>query len=73
MPEFIYEKPFHSEKDTTEYRLLTKDYVKIIEAGGRKILQIDPRGLELLARTAVSDISFFLRRSALLFRSEHSM
>ena len=33
MPDFIYEKPFQIEKDTTNYRLLTKDYVKIIDAG----------------------------------------
>ena len=63
MAEFIYEKPFQIEKDTTGYRLLTKDYVKTIEAGGRKILKVDPEGLKLLARTAVSDLSFFLRTS----------
>ncbi|NLN31473.1 MAG: fumarate hydratase [Bacteroidales bacterium] len=63
MAKFIYEKPFQIEKDTTEYRLLTKDYVKITEAGGVKILQLDPRGLELLAVTAISDLSFFLRTS----------
>jgi fumarate hydratase, class I len=65
MPEFIYEKPFQIEKDLTEYRLLTKDYVKIVEIDGGKILKIDPKGLELLAKTAVSDISFFLRTSHL--------
>src|SRR4030043_40003 len=65
MAEFIYEKPFQIEKDTTRYRLLTKDYVKVIEAEGRKILKVDPRGLELLAKTAVSDLSFFLRTSHL--------
>ena len=63
MPEFIYEKPFQIEKDITNYRLLTKDYVKTIVAEGRAILKVDPRGLELLARTAVSDLSFFLRTS----------
>ena len=34
MAEFIYEKPFQLEKDTTKYRLLTKDYVEVFEAGG---------------------------------------
>ena len=63
MPGFIYEKPFQIKKDTTNYRLLTKDYVNVIEAEGRKILKVDPRGLELLAKTAVSDLSFFLRTS----------
>jgi fumarate hydratase class I len=54
MAEFIYEKPFQIEKDSTSYRLLTKDYIKI-----------DPKGLELLAREAVSDLSFYLRTSHL--------
>ena len=65
MAEFIYEKPFQLEKDTTKYRLLTKDYVRIFEADGKKILKVDPRGLELLAKTAVSEISFFLRTAHL--------
>lgn len=65
MSEFIYEKPFQTGKDTTSYRLLTKDYVRVVDEGGRKILTIDPRGLELLAKQAVSDISFYLRTSHL--------
>ena len=65
MPDFIYEKPFQIEKDSTNYRLLTKDYVKTVEIDGRKILKVDPKGLELLAKTAVSDISFFLSTSHL--------
>lgn len=65
MPDFIYEKPLQIEKDTTSYRLLTKEYVSMVEDGGRKILKIDPRGLELLAKEAVSDISFYLRTSHL--------
>ena len=65
MAEFIYEKPFQTEKDTTQYRLLTKDYIKVADADGRKILKVDPRGLELLAKTAVSDLSFFMRTSHL--------
>ena len=65
MADFIYQKPFQIEKDDTIYRLLTKDYVQIFEAGGKKILKVDPKGLELLAKTAVSDISFFLRTSHL--------
>jgi len=65
MAEFIYENPFQVEKDTTQYRLLTKDYVKVIETEDRKILKIDPQALELLAKTAVSDVSFFLRTSHL--------
>jgi fumarate hydratase class I len=65
MAEFIYEKPFQLEKDITKYKLLTKEYVRVFEAGGKKVLKVDPRGLELLAKTAVSDISFFLRTTHL--------
>jgi len=65
MADFIYEKPFQMERDSTSYRLLTKKYVKLVEEGGRKILKIDPEGLEILAREAVSDISFFFRTSHL--------
>jgi fumarate hydratase class I len=65
MPEFIYEKPFQTGKDNTEYRLLTRDFVKITETDGRKILKVDPAGLEMLAKTAVSDLSFFLRTTHL--------
>jgi len=65
MAEFIYEKPFQIEKDETKYRLLSKDYVKTIEAGGRRILNIAPEGLELLAKEAIYELSFFLRTSHL--------
>lgn len=65
MSDFIYEKPFQIEKDLTTYRLLTKDYVQVIEAGGRKILKVDPKGLELLAKEAIFDLSFYLRTSHL--------
>ena len=49
MADFIYQEPFPIENDTTEYRLLTKDYVKVVECDGRRILKVDPKGLELLA------------------------
>lgn len=61
MADFKYQKPFPILKDTTEYRLLTKDYVSTIEADGRKFLKVDPKGLELLAKEAMFDVSFFLR------------
>lgn len=63
MAEFKYQEPFPLEKDTTEYRLLTKDYVKTVECDGRKILKIEKEGLELLAREAYADVSFYLRAS----------
>jgi fumarate hydratase, class I len=65
MPEFIYQKPFQIQRDLTGYRLLTDNYVKVVDEGGRKILTIDPAGLEILARQAVSDLSFYLRTTQL--------
>ena len=65
MADFIYEKPFQIEKDSTNYRLLSKDFVKVIDAGGRKILMVDPEGLELLAKEAIFDLSFYLRTAHL--------
>ncbi len=65
MSDFIYQEPFPIERDTTEYRLLTKDYVHVVECDGRRILKIDPAGLELLAREAYNDVSFYLRASHL--------
>ena len=65
MAEFIYEKPFQMGKDNTIYKLLTDKYVTVIEEGGRKILKVDPKGLEILSKQAVSDLSFYLRTSHL--------
>jgi fumarate hydratase class I len=61
MTDFKYQKPFPIKKDTTPYKLLTKDYVSTTELNGRKILSIDPKGLEMLAKEAFSDVSFYLR------------
>ncbi|MBQ6580790.1 MAG: fumarate hydratase, partial [Alistipes sp.] len=65
MADFIYQEPYPIEKDTTEYELVTKDYVKVVECDGRKILKVDPKGLELLSKRAYSDVSFYLRPSHL--------
>lgn len=63
---FKYQEPFEmATPDTTEYRLLTKDYVKVEQCCGRKILRIAPEGLTMLAREAFLDVSFFLRTSHL--------
>ena len=44
MSSFKYQKPFPIEKDTTLYKLLTKDFVSVVEFEGRKILKVDPMG-----------------------------
>ena len=61
MADFKYQKPFPIKKDTTSYRLLTKDFVSTLDVEGRKVLKIDPKGLELLAKEAMNDVSFYLR------------
>jgi len=65
MADFIYEKPFQISEDKTVYRLITSDHVKLVKQDGREILQVDPEGLELLAREAVNDVSFLMRSSHL--------
>lgn len=65
MADFAYKKLFPIQNDTTKYRLLTKDYVSTIEVDGRKFLKVDPKGLELLSKEAMFDVSFFLRASHL--------
>jgi fumarate hydratase class I len=65
MAEFKYQDPFPIQKDTTEYRLVTKDYVSTMEIDGKKILKVDPKGLETLAKEAFTDVAFYLRPSHL--------
>jgi len=65
MSKFTYQKPFPIKKDTTSYRLLTKEFVSTVEFDGRKILKVAPEGLELLAKEAFADVSFFLRATHL--------
>jgi fumarate hydratase, class I len=64
-PEFIYQDPLPLEKDTTKYRLLTKDYVSVTKFDGKEILKIEPEALTLLASVAIRDVSFLLRTAHL--------
>ncbi|WP_445456028.1 fumarate hydratase [Flavobacterium sp. HNIBRBA15423] len=59
--DFIYQDPYPIEKDDTQYKKITSDYVKVEKLGDREILTIDPKGLELLAEIAMNDVSFMLR------------
>jgi fumarate hydratase class I len=61
MAEFVYQNLFPVHGDATKYRLLTKDYVTVEEYNGRKMLKVAPEGLELLAREAFFDVSYYLR------------
>ncbi len=64
-PEFFYQDPLPVEKDTTKYRLLTKDYVSTTRFEGKDILKVDPQALTLLANVAIRDVSFLLRTAHL--------
>lgn len=65
MADFKYQKPFPILKDDTEYRLITKEFVSTIEVDGRKLLKVSPEGLEVLAKEAFADVSFYLRAAHL--------
>src|SRR5690606_32841469 len=64
-PEFNYTDVLPLGPDTTEYRLVTTEGVRVVEAAGRRFLEIEPETLTLLARTAITDIQHLLRSSHL--------
>lgn len=59
--EFEYNEMFPLGKDTTQYHLLTKDYVSVANFEGNEILKVNPEGIRLLTRQAFHDVSFMLR------------
>lgn len=63
--DFIYQDPYLLQKDDTVYKKISSDYVSVTQFGERKILNIDPKGLELLAQEASNDVSFLLRTNHL--------
>jgi fumarate hydratase class I len=65
IPAFVYQDPFPLEKDTTKYRLLTKENVSVSEFDGKEILKIEPDALTRLANEATRDVSFLLRTAHL--------
>jgi len=64
-PDFVYQDPLPITKDSTQYLLLTKDYVSVSKFDGKEILKIEPEGLTLLANVAIRDVSFLLRTAHL--------
>ena len=62
MPEFQYEDLLPIGADETTYRQISTEGVRTVEGpGGRTYLEVDPEALELLATTALHDISHYLR------------
>lgn len=47
--------------DTTDYRLVTNEGVRMVEGAGRQFLTVDASVLELLTYEAIKDISHYLR------------
>jgi len=70
MVEFAYQNIFPLGKDTTEYRLLTKEHVSLKSFEGKDILKIEPEALTLVAQQAFTDVSHLLRSSHLKQMSE---
>lgn len=64
MDGFIYDNMFPLGRDTTEYRLLTKDHVRVKEFEGKQVLMIEPQALGLIADQAFKDVAH-------LYRSKH--
>ncbi len=58
---FTYQAMLPLAKDTTTYRLLTKDHVSVQSFDGQDIVKIEPAALTLLAQQAFSDVSHLLR------------
>lgn len=58
---FVYQKPFPTTGEKTEYRKVSSDHVRVVDFDGTPVLKVDPEALSVLAREAIRDISFMLR------------
>lgn len=65
MAEFKYEDMFQLGKDSTEYRLLSKDGISTIEIEGKSYLKVSPESMTLLTQEAMKDVSHLLRKEHL--------
>ena len=61
MNEYTYTPTIQHSGDTTPYRLITKDGVRVEQFNGKEVLVVEPEVLEQLAYEAIADVSFFLR------------
>ena len=64
-PAFEYQEVCRLGPDRTKYRLLTNEYVSVINIDGNEVLKVEPAGLSFLANQAMREISFLLRREHL--------
>jgi fumarate hydratase class I len=63
MPDFQYQEllPIDHHHADTPFRLLTKEHVRTLEAGGKRFVEVAPEGLTLLTREAMREIAHYLR------------
>ncbi len=61
MAGFRFQELFELGEDSTPYRKLPGDFVRLIRAGEREILQVEPQALVQLATAAFDDIAHLLR------------
>jgi fumarate hydratase, class I len=63
--EFKYSPMYEFGADKTEYKLLTKDFVKVEKLGQEEFLKVEPEGIAFLAEQAFAEVSHLLRPSHL--------
>jgi fumarate hydratase class I len=64
MNKFKFETMFPLGEDTTKYRLLRKEHIRVKEFEGRDVIMVEPQALVNLAQEAFKDVAH-------LYRSEH--
>ncbi|PNW81648.1 hypothetical protein CHLRE_06g254400v5 [Chlamydomonas reinhardtii] len=60
-PAFVYQELFEMAKANIPWRKLTGDHVSVADAAGKKVLQVAPEALTLLADSAMRDVAHLLR------------
>lgn len=60
-PTFEYRDPYEMGEEKTEYYLLTKDHVSVVEFEGKEMLKVEPEALTLVAQHALHDSQYLLR------------
>ncbi|MFQ5542857.1 MAG: fumarate hydratase [Nitrospiria bacterium] len=65
MPDFHFQTLFPVTKDTTEYRLLSRQHLSLKSFAGKALLCLASEGLSLLAEAAFTDVAHLLRPSHL--------
>ena len=61
MADATFYEMFPLDKDKTEYRKLTSDYVSTADFNGEEVLVVDPEGVKKLTAEAFGDIAHYLR------------